>query len=247
MPASAAKLAAALELPPPYALVALREGGDAFAHACGTAEEGGAGTFVWVRRFDLVEFAVVLEPEEPLRSARRALFAGMNALADAIATRSPPEKAIAFDWPDALRFDGALLGGGRLGWPAGAAEDAVPNWLVFAGMLVASKARFGDPGLTPHSTALDEEGFESADHAAIVEAFARYLLKAFDAWSERGFQAVAEAYLARLTRMGEGIRGIDGNGDLIFSHKGRIGERVPLVSALARPSWLDPATGMPRL
>ena len=63
-----------LDLPPGYTLVALRERGDAFARACEIAAEAGAGTLVWVRRYDLVEFAVVLEPDEPLVSARRALF-----------------------------------------------------------------------------------------------------------------------------------------------------------------------------
>ena len=59
-----------LDLPPGYTLVALRELGDAFAHGCEIAAEAGAGTLVWVRRYDLVEFAVVLEPDEPL--SRRA-------------------------------------------------------------------------------------------------------------------------------------------------------------------------------
>ena len=91
-----------LDLPPPYTLVALRELGDAFAHACRIAGEAGAGTFVWVGRFDLLEFAVVLEPEEPLERARRAVYAGMTALADAVAAYSQPEKPLDFGWPDAL-------------------------------------------------------------------------------------------------------------------------------------------------
>ena len=57
---------------------------------------------------------VVLEPDEPLRTARRAFYAGMNALADALLVHAPPEKPIAIDWPDALRVDGGLVGGGRL-------------------------------------------------------------------------------------------------------------------------------------
>src|SRR5499425_2443274 len=61
----------ALDLPPPYRLVTLREVGDAFAHARQVAAEEGAGTLVYVGRFDLAEFAVVLEPEEPLKTARR--------------------------------------------------------------------------------------------------------------------------------------------------------------------------------
>src|SRR5215475_6043932 len=71
----------ALDLPPPFRLVTLREVGDAFAHATRVAAEEGAGTLVYVGRFDLAEFAVVLEPEEPLKTARRALYAGLTALA----------------------------------------------------------------------------------------------------------------------------------------------------------------------
>src|SRR5262249_48710247 len=80
----------ALDLPPPFRLVTLREVGDAFAHATRVAAEQGAGTLVYVGRFDLAEFAVVLEPEEPLETARRALYAGLNALADALAVHAPP-------------------------------------------------------------------------------------------------------------------------------------------------------------
>ncbi|HKH34750.1 MAG TPA: biotin/lipoate--protein ligase family protein, partial [Beijerinckiaceae bacterium] len=78
-----------LDLPPPYTLVALRETGDAFAHACRIAPDAGAGTFVHVGRFDVVEFAIVLEPEEKLAPARRAFFACMAALGDAIGAVCP--------------------------------------------------------------------------------------------------------------------------------------------------------------
>ena len=64
-------LASELTLPPPFSVVRLREVGDAFAHAVSIAAERGAGTLVYVGRFDLAEFAVVLEPDEPLRTARR--------------------------------------------------------------------------------------------------------------------------------------------------------------------------------
>src|SRR5262245_42442252 len=112
-----------LDLPPPFRLIALREVGDAFSHATKVASEEGAGTLVYVGRFDLAEFAVVLEPEEPLRTARRAIYAGLAALADALAVHAPPEKPITFDWPDAVRVDGGLVGGARLAWPQGADES----------------------------------------------------------------------------------------------------------------------------
>ena len=99
-----------LALPPGYRLVSLRESGDAFAHACRIGWESGAGTLVSVGRFDVLEFAVVLEPEEPLASARRGFFAGMVALADALASFAPPERPITFTWPGTVHFNDARIG-----------------------------------------------------------------------------------------------------------------------------------------
>ena len=80
---------------------------------CGeVAEAEGAGTLVYVGRFDLAEFAVVLEPDEPLRTARRAFYAGMAALTDALLTYAPPEKPVTDRWPGRIRVDGGLVGGG---------------------------------------------------------------------------------------------------------------------------------------
>lgn len=238
-----------LDLPPPYTLVTLRESGDAFAHACRIAPEAGAGTFVWVGRFDLLEFAVVLEPDEALRTARRAFYAGMNALADAVAAHGPPEKPLDFVWPDGLRFDGALLGGGRLGWPETCAEDAAPDWLVFAAMLIAAKPRAGDPGHTPASTSLEDEGFFDGGRA-VAESFSRHLMAAFDLLDERGFDPIAQRFLARLPKQrAADERRIDLNGDLLTANPAREKsppERLRLREALRTPSWLDPATGLPR-
>jgi hypothetical protein len=248
MTAAAAMRTPALSLPPPYALVTLRESGDAFAHACRIAGETGAGTLVWVRRFDIVEFAVVLEPEEPLRSARRAFFTGMNAMADAVAAHCPPEREVTFAWPDTILFNGARIGGGRLGWPEGCPEDAAPDWLVFSAMVTAAWVGIGDPGTRPTATSLEEEGFETADPAALIETFARYLMLSLDTLAERGFDAVAERYVARLAirKAGE-RRGIDRNGDLLLQHQGRPDpERFALLPALGTPAWFDPATGLPK-
>src|SRR5215212_6619204 len=195
-----------LDLPPGYTLVALRELGDAFTHAREIAAEAGAGTLVWVRRYDLVEFAVVLEPDEPLRSARRAFFAGMNALADAIAAHCPPEREVSFDWPDAVRFDAGLLGGGRLGWPKDCAEAEVPGWLVFGAILRAADMAHIEEVQAASGVALLSEGFEMIDTDAIIESFSRHLMTAFDRWKEHGFEPVARDYLARLAKGKAGER-----------------------------------------
>jgi hypothetical protein len=238
-----------LDLPPGYTLVALRELGDAFAHGCQIAAEAGAGTLVWVRRYDLVEFAVVLEPDEPLKSARRAFFAGMNAVADAIAAHCPPERGVNFDWPDAIRFDAGLLGGGRLGWPSDCAETDVPAWLVFGVILRAADMAHVPEVQATSGVSLLSEGFELIDTDAIIESFTRHLMTAFDRWKERGFEAIARDYLERLPQgKADERRGIDVNGDLLISPPagGRAPERASLVDALGRATWYDPQARGPK-
>lgn len=229
-----------LDLPPGYTLVALRELGDAFAHARAIAAEAGAGTLVWVRRYDLVEFAVVLEPDEPLASARRAFFAGMNALADALAVHCPPEREITFDWPDAVRFDAGLLGGGRLAWPEDCAEHDVPEWLIFGAILRAAAMAHVPEVQAVAGVSLLSEGFEMVDTNAIIESFSRHLMTAFDRWKERGFETIARDYLERLPKGKAGERrGIDVNGDLQVLLPAGVPERMGLVDALAAASWYD--------
>src|SRR4051794_15354492 len=189
--------ATALDLPPGFRVVTLREVGDAFAHAKANAAELGAGTLVYVGRFDLAEFAVVLEPDEPLRTARRALYLGMAALIDALLTHAPPEKPVEIDWPDAIRVDGGVVGGGRLAWPRDASEDEPPDWLVFGAMIRTVSMSDGEPGLNPLVAALEEEGFSDMTAGALVESFARHLMVHTDAWQEQGFTAVAKEYLQR--------------------------------------------------
>ena len=240
-------LAPELTLPPPFTLVRLRELGDAFAHAKSIAPKQGAGTLVYVGRFDLAEFAVVLEPDEPLRLARRAIYAGMAALADALTAQAQPETEIAIDWPDSISVNGGLVGGGRLAWPQGGADDATPPWLVFGAMIRTVSMSGSEPGLNPLVTALAEEGFTDAMSDQVVESFARHFMVAIDAWQEHGFGAVARSYLERLPPEKGMRRDIDENGDLLIRRMGKVEvERKKLLPRLAKPAWFDPAAKGPR-
>jgi biotin-(acetyl-CoA carboxylase) ligase len=243
-----ALLAPELALPPPFTQVRLREMGDAFGHAIALAPEKGAGTLVHVGRFDLVEFALVLEPEEPLRAARRALYAGMVALVDALAAVAQPETAIDIHWPDAILVNGGLVGGGRIAWPEGIGEDDVPPWLVFGAMIRTSSMGSAEPGSNPQITALDEEGFTGTMTNHLVESFARNFMVAVDAWQESGFGAVAKIYIERLPREKGLRRDIDDNGDLMVRRMASAqAERNVLLPQLLEAAWYDSVNKEPRI
>jgi Biotin/lipoate A/B protein ligase family len=238
-----------LVLPPGFSARAAEPPSDAHTEACRLAASGAAeaATLVLGRRDDLIDVAVVLAPAEPLATARRALFAGMVALANAVGAFGPPEIPVTFGWPGTLLFNGARLGGGRLGAPDGCRADEVPDWLVFSAMLIASKAAAGDPGHTPDSTALDEEGFGTDLHTPLVESFARHLTKAFEIWREDGFGHLAALYLAHLPVPAGARAAIEACGDgRLTWPDGRV-ESLPLCASLEAPHWRDLKTGEVRL
>ena len=238
--------ARALDLPSPFRPVTLREVGDAFAHACNHATALGGGTLVYVGRFDYAEFAVVLEPDEGLASAWLALYAGMVALAEALATMAPPGKTIAVAWPDAILVDGGLVGGGRLAWPGGVGDAELPPWLVFGAMIRMVSLTDDRTDFRPPATALESEGFEDIGADRLVESFARHLLRIIDHWRESGFAAIANEYSSRLEQL-EGMRyAIGESGELLVTRPDGSVEHRPLRPELGAPSWLDPDGGEPR-
>jgi biotin-(acetyl-CoA carboxylase) ligase len=219
-------------LPPPYTPHWLPEG-DAFDKAQSLAPEGGAGTLVWhhrpgqdrAGRFD---FAVVLEPEQALEDARKAVIVGMVALADALATHCPPERDIRFGWPTELVLDAGRLGGMRLAAAPGTQEGEAPEWMVLGVELISDRDHVPDAGQLPESISLKEEDF--ADPAAIIESFAAHLMLNFDRWTHAGFDTVAARYAGRLR--GGGALGPAGE----LLREGRV---IPLAEALAQADWRD--------
>jgi Biotin/lipoate A/B protein ligase family len=240
------KPAVELNLPPPFRSVALREAGDAFLHAARIAGTAGPGTFVHVGRFDLAEFAVVLEPEFSLREARRTIYGGLVAIAEALAASAPPEKSIAFTWPDCIHVDRGLVGGARLAWPVEAQEHSPPRWLVFGAMIRTAHLDDGKAGLHPFSTSLDAEGFDT-DSGRLFENFTRHFMAVLDTWQQDGFSDIARRYLQRLSPTTSAPRSFDESGNLVLgAPAGPNVKRRSLAAALSQASWFDITTGSPR-
>lgn len=167
-----------LDLPPPYTLIALAPPAEAVAHAVSVAAEAGAGTLVWVCREDAVEVAVVLEPGMARAALGPVLFAGMNAVAGALAVDSPVEKAVSFAGGRVL-FDLREVGGVTVTWAAG----EMPDWGVL--------------GVSLDAAGLREEGFSDFETGGFVENFARHLMLALDLFTARGEAPVMAQYALR--------------------------------------------------
>lgn len=221
-----------LQLPPPYTAHVVTAD-DILAAAVARAPADGAGTLLVTRRPGVLAFAVVLEPDRPLPEARGAFFAGMAALADALAAHCPPDRAVRIVWPDEVRYDRARLGGGRCA-VAPCDAGAVPDWMVFAAELIADRDGLDEPGRFPDSISLAEEGFDAPED--IIESFASYLMLYFDRWTHEGIMAVTNRVLMRIDPpLLRGLRRIEG--ETLVEITGSATRRVSLDDGLAASGW----------
>lgn len=224
-----------LILPPPYSQHYF-EAGDVVDEALRRAPLEGAGTLVW-RHGDILAFAVVLEPEQPLAEARLGFFAGMCALGDALAAHCAPDRPVRFGYPDTIIYDAARLGGARFATSGPCAETQVPDWMIFAVELIAERDQLHDPGAWPESTSLKEEGFDAPEE--IVESFASYLMLWFDRWAHQGLHAMVKRYLERVDPPVEpGVRSL-ADGDLMERLASGEFSRQSLIEGLAACRWRD--------
>jgi hypothetical protein len=171
----------------------------------------------------------------------------MVALTNALRAYAPPNKAVTIEWPDAIRVDRGLVGGGRLGWPASGTENEPPPWLVFGAMIRMVAMTDEEPGVHPLASALDQEGFGETGAVQVTESFARHLMLALDGLQVDGFESLAREFLTRLSREDRTVPRFDDNGDLLIRRVGGQGiERRELIEALAVPTWFDAKVGGPR-
>jgi hypothetical protein len=229
-----------LDLPPAFREVTLREAGDAFGHAQKIAAKEGAGTLVWVRRFDIAEFAVVLEPEEPLAAARRSHYWRFARCS----TRSPSTRR--------RRSTSVSSGPTRSWWTAGsspARNSPGPRAPTRSRRrLGSSSARWSAPqswaresrAPVPTRRRWRKKASTSSAPGRLIETFARHLLSWIDVWQTDGFLPVAKHYLERLPADESVERSIDGLGDLLTRRKGKLDTtKQQLVPALKKRDWYD--------
>ncbi|MGE0847491.1 MAG: biotin/lipoate--protein ligase family protein [Flavobacteriaceae bacterium] len=223
---------------------------DPFTHAVEGARAGrlGGGDFVWARRVDRCQAAIVLEPEVPAARAAEMLYVAAVAFGDSFGAVAPPEIALTFDWPAAIRVNGGRVGGLSIAAAPVASDAEAPDWMVVGIDIVIREADPDpDPGLTPDVTTLEEEGCGDMDRTAMIESWSRHLLTWILTWEEDGFASVHTNWLGRLQDgdrevavvIGDTVHrgvpaGLDENGNLLL----RTGDGVRLLSTL---DWMRAA------
>lgn len=225
-----------LLLPPPFRAFEAPEG-DLLAIAATYAHEG-AGTLLWREAEGILALAVVLEPGPPLvatpREAELGYIAAVAALCETLVQHGLPERQVRVEFPDQIRYDGALIAGTR--WQAGPmGGDGLPEWVIFVAEILSDRPGLEEPGLYPFSTSLEEEEFGAS--SAMIESFASWLKLIVDRWQHDGVDALLRRLLDRVEGH-EALKGAEIVG-------GRL-QLPPLATLLNEERWRDAERGGPK-
>ncbi|MEM7686555.1 MAG: DUF4444 domain-containing protein [Pseudomonadota bacterium] len=187
------------------------QGVDPFDKAVASALTGcDSGLLCWSDRADLLDAAVVLAPECPLRQAIGISFAAATGFVDALGALAPPEVAVHHVWPGNFKVNGADCGGLRA---ASSTTDphADPDWLVIG--LTIPFLPTGDGGDDPTRTCLYNEGCAELDATRLLESWSRHMLVWINRWLDEGLAPLHAAWRERAWEMGEPLP--DGSGTFV--------------------------------
>jgi len=206
----------ALQLPPPFRLLACdrvgstsdeakrlaRDGAAEGLIVCAQEQTAGRGRRgrVWASPPGNLYMSLVLRPECRAADAAQLGFVVALSLAEAVAALGP-SLAVGCKWPNDLLVDGRKIAGILLETEMLAGER--PDFVVIGiGVnLAASPKDVGYP-----ATSLAEEGVAGVAPLTALTAFIRHFAPWIGRWRTAGFAPVRAAWLARAIGLGEPVR-----------------------------------------
>ncbi len=193
-----------------------------FAQACLGASNGtlAAADVVYSTAEDIASLAIVLEPDVDRATAIQMLPLMMVAIGDCLGALMPPKVAIQHRWPRTVLVNGAAAGYvSYAAAPATSTSDhltAPAPWIVVGAHLsLLTRASVAEPGETPDTTSLTEEGApEDLPSAQLLSSLSAHFLTWLDIWTtkdsaRRGTMALPRRQRAAPGEVMHDLAGVD--------------------------------------
>lgn len=199
-------MADAPSFPPLFRGETAKGGVDPFAKAISAAIVGtDPGLIIHQLEPERFRAAVILAPEAPLEDAMAMVFAAALGFADALGALAPPEVGVHLDWPGGLRVNGAKCGTLRAA-ASEAVPDKEPDWLVIGlDLPIFPEDAAVEPGQTPETTSLVEEGCAQVAPTRLLESWSRHMLVWINRWLDDGMPPLHADWRARAMSIGDEV------------------------------------------
>ena len=161
------------------------------------ADGADPATLLCADREDILDCAVILQPETALSDAMLVIYVGMLGMGDALGSVVPAGIDVTYRWPNLIEANLGVVA--RLGLSAPPVSAAVPPWLTLRATVAVSST---DPGF---ETTLAEEGAIDVTAGHLLESYSRHLLTWMSRWQDDGFEPVRAMWLRHSDKQGQAI------------------------------------------
>lgn len=177
----------------------------------------------WQSREGNLAATLLLRPAKPIAQCAQLSFVAALGASDVVG-RCAPRAEVKVKWPNDVLADEKKIAGILL--ESASKDGARPDWLAIGfGINLASHP----PDTEFPATSIAVLGEKPPAPRAALDCLAASWSRWYEVWSERGFEPIRDAWLARAARLGAGIRariadmeavgvfeGIDAEGALVL-------------------------------
>ena len=187
------------QLPPLLTAEKVSKDIDVFQKAISSAKTSETGTVFYSEKNEMVDIAILLNPEVNQKKCNHMIYVLTVAIGDAIGALAPPEVMVTYSFPGYIYLNKGEAGAVSFAIDYQKQDDQVPEWLVLSFKLKIKE--IGDMKQDhpdPDITSLETEGAGFISRTRLIESVCRHFLAWLNQWEEEGFAPVVKMWNQRI-------------------------------------------------
>ena len=172
---------------------------DVFQKAISSSTQADTGTVFYSEKSDLVDIAILLNPEVSQKKCNQMIFVLTVAVGDAIGALAPPEVIVTNSFPGYIFLNKGEAGVVNFAIDNQKSDKDIPEWLILGLQLkIKETNQMNEDHPDPDLTSLETEGAGFISRTRLIESVSRHFLAWLNQWEDDGFAPVIKMWNQRI-------------------------------------------------
>ena len=187
------------QLPPLLKAEKVSKEVDVFQKAISSSKKSETGTVFYSEKNDIVDLAILLNPEVSQKKCNQMIYVITVAAGDAIGSLAPPEVIVTHSFPGHIYLNKGEAGVVNLAIDKQKVDTDIPEWLILGFQLkIKQSSKIEEDHPDPDVTSLETEGAGFISRTRMIESVCRHFLAWLNQWEEEGFAPVIKMWNQRI-------------------------------------------------
>ena len=172
---------------------------DVFQKAISSSKKSETGTVFYSEKNDIVDLAILLNPEVSQKKCNQMIYVITVAAGDAIGALAPPEVIVTHSFPGYIYLNKGEAGVVNFAIDKQKNDSDIPEWLILGFQLkLKQSTKIEEDHPDPDVTSLETEGAGFISRTRMIESVCRHFLAWLNQWEDEGFGPVIKMWNQRI-------------------------------------------------